>query len=89
MSDKKRSNKRKTIGQFIEEADEIHHGKYEYSKVSVENMLPICRQCNRSMGAEHMGEYVQRCYPKNMVNFKGRQYTYQKSSSANFILNFL
>ena len=61
----------------------------EGGQVSVENMLPICRQCNRSMGAEHMGEYVQRCYPKNMANFKGRQYTYQKSSSANFILNFL
>ena len=37
MSDKKRSNKRKTTGQFIEEADEIHHGKYEYSKVNYIN----------------------------------------------------
>lgn len=57
-------------------------------QASVENLLPICGQCNRSMGAEHMGEYVQRCYPKNFANFQNRKYTYQKPSS-NFILNFL
>lgn len=60
----------------------------EGGQASVENLLPICGQCNRSMSAEHMGEYVQRCYPKNFANFQNRKYTYQKPSS-NFILNFL
>ena len=32
MSDKKRSNKRKTTGQFIEEAKIIHGDRYDYSK---------------------------------------------------------
>jgi hypothetical protein len=57
-------------------------------QANVENLLPICAQCNGSMGAEHMGEYVERSYPKNLINFQNKKYTYQKPSS-NFILNFL
>ena len=33
-------------------------------KANVENLLPICSQCNGSMGAQNMGEYVQQSYPK-------------------------
>ena len=52
------------------------------------NLLPICAQCNGSMGTQNMGEYVQQYYPNNVSNFKNKKYIYQKTPS-NFILNFL
>ena len=50
-------------------------------EANVHNLLPICKQCNRSMSAQNMGEYVEKCYPKNVTNFKNRKYTYQKTNS--------
>ena len=53
------------------------------------NLLPICAQCNSSMGAQNMAEYVEQCYPKNMSNFTLKKYTYQKASSNFMNSNFI
>lgn len=58
-------------------------------KANIDNLLPICAQCNGSMSTQNMGEYIQQCYPKNIANFKRKQYTYQNPPTSNFIMNFL
>ena len=57
-------------------------------EASFDNLLPICAQCNGSMGAQNMGEYVQQCYPKNVTNYENKKYTYQKTNS-NFIFGMM
>jgi hypothetical protein len=56
-------------------------------EANIHNLLPICAQCNGSMGTQKMGEYVQQCYPNNVTNFKNKKYTYQKS--ANFLFGMM
>lgn len=43
-------------------------------KATVHNILPICGGCNRSMGHEHMREYVRKNYPHNLSRFDKRIY---------------
>jgi len=43
--------------------------------VTLENILPICHQCNLSMSTMNMNEYVNKYYPKNIDNFAKRKYT--------------
>lgn len=44
-------------------------------QVNIDNILPICHQCNLSMGSVNMNEYVEKYHPKNMGNFVKRKYT--------------
>lgn len=43
-------------------------------KATVHNILPVCSGCNRSMGHEHMREYVRKNYPHNLERFDKRVY---------------
>lgn len=41
---------------------------------TVENIVPICDQCNLSMGKTNMDEFIKRCYPKNLEKFRKKDY---------------
>ena len=41
----------------------------------IDNLLPICGICNKSMGTMHMEEFVSSQFPKNMNSFKERKYS--------------
>jgi 5-methylcytosine-specific restriction endonuclease McrA len=41
---------------------------------SIENILPICRPCNLSMGKTHMETFIATNYPANLRSFQQRQY---------------
>ena len=41
----------------------------------LENLIPICSGCNRSMGANNMTDWVKTFYPENLSKFSKRQYT--------------
>lgn len=44
-------------------------------KVCIDNLLPICGQCNRSMGTKNMREYVMKNYPQQLESFDNREYS--------------
>jgi hypothetical protein len=48
------------------------------------NLLPICAQCDGSMGTQKMCEYVQQCYPNNVTNFKNKKIHLSKISEFFF-----
>lgn len=48
--------------------------KSKGGKNIVDNILPICGQCNGSMMTKEMGEYVSEFYPQNLGAFKARKY---------------
>lgn len=39
-----------------------------------DNLLPICRGCNCSMGSTNMDQYIKEYYPNNYEDFEGRNY---------------
>lgn len=41
----------------------------------IDNLLPICSVCNKSMGTNHMEDFVSSQFPKNIKSFKERKYT--------------
>ena len=43
-------------------------------KSNIHNILPICGQCNRSMGIQSMEEFIKEKYPLNLDNFKNKKY---------------
>jgi len=43
-------------------------------KITVENILPICNQCNLSMSSMNMDEFILQYYPKNYDKFSNRDY---------------
>ena len=48
----------------------------------VDNILPICAGCNRSMGTVHMAEFVSKHFPQNLAKFTDRSYTAAGSSRS-------
>jgi hypothetical protein len=42
--------------------------------INIDNILPICSGCNKSMGTTNMDEYIQINYPNNYNNFIKRNY---------------
>lgn len=42
--------------------------------VNIDNILPICSACNRSMAAMDMNEYIKEKYPSNFEDFSKRYY---------------
>ena len=41
---------------------------------NIDNILPICGGCNKSMSFENMDAYIQKRYPNNVSNFINRKY---------------
>ena len=54
-------------------------------KTEVDNLLPICGLCNKSMGSVHMEEYVSSQFPGNVKRFRERHYEIKKEKKS-FIL---
>lgn len=50
--------------------------KSKGGKDSLDNLLPICGGCNRSMGCRHMEEYITEYHSNNLENYKNREYNY-------------
>ena len=36
----------------------------------MDNLIPICNMCNRSMGTMNMKDYVDKHYPNNLMFYK-------------------
>ena len=43
-------------------------------KVTIDNIVPICSECNSSMGSTNMNIFIEKYYPQNLDNFKNRKY---------------
>ena len=65
------------------------NAKSRGGKNTVENILPICAQCNGSMMTENMGDYINQYYPDNYSSFITRNYkSANKNSKAGSNTNF-
>ena len=42
--------------------------------INIDNILPICSGCNKSMGVENMEKYIKEHYPNNYNNFLKKDY---------------
>ena len=49
--------------------------EYNGGQVVVDNLLPICQQCNSSMGVTNMEDYITAHYPLNLDTFLTRNYS--------------
>ena len=36
---------------------------------TIDNLIPICSECNSSMGSENMKSFIRRYYPQNINNY--------------------
>jgi len=52
---------------------------------TIDNILPVCRACNTSMGSTEMSHYIKEHYPLNMSNFINKQYNTPPIQSTSFI----
>lgn len=41
---------------------------------TIDNIMPICSQCNGSMMTQNMGYYIKKYYPNNYSNFINKTY---------------
>ena len=49
--------------------------------INIDNILPICSPCNRSMGTKNMDDYIKENYPNNMRLFNDRIYIENKKKT--------
>lgn len=49
--------------------------------INIENIIPICNQCNLSMSTKNMDEFIENFYPENVINFKKLIYRTKKTST--------
>ena len=57
-----------TITQNKNEAGHILSVK-EGGKDTEDNIIPICGECNKSMGSKHMREFISETFPNNLKTF--------------------
>ena len=55
----------------------------------VDNILPICGQCNGSMMTKEMGGYISEYYPHNLEAFKKREYRHVLGSEVSLKHNMV
>jgi hypothetical protein len=48
--------------------------EFNGGQVTIDNLVPICQQCNTSMSVTNMEEYISKHYPENLETFKIRNY---------------
>ena len=51
----------------------------------LDNILPICSDCNRSMGSTNMENYIQQYHPENLKSFYKKKYKANKNFLSSFI----
>ena len=67
-------NKR-TITQHTFDAGHII-SRYNKGKDTVDNIVPICPSCNKSMGTQNMSDYIKRHHPEQLKSFKNKSYNF-------------
>ena len=55
-------------------------------KINVDNIIPICSECNSSMGYTNMNEFIKEYYPNNFDNFKNKKYLTEKKEESKWKL---
>ena len=40
--------------------------------ITIDNIIPICNDCNSSMGTTNMNDFIKKYYPENFYNFTNR-----------------
>lgn len=48
--------------------------------INVDNIIPICNQCNLSMSTKNMDAFINEYYPENINNFNKKNYRTNKSN---------
>ena len=51
-------------------------------ETSIDNLLPICGLCNKSMATKHMRDYVLQNFPENIKGFDSGTYFSTKVSKS-------
>jgi hypothetical protein len=49
--------------------------------INVDNIIPICSECNSSMGYTNMNDFIKKYYPSNYDNFKKKKYLTEKKEN--------
>jgi len=44
-------------------------------EINIDNIIPICSECNSSMGYTNMDIFIKKFYPQNLNNFNSKKYT--------------
>jgi len=57
-------------------------------KPCIDNILPICSLCNKSMGSWNMDDFINTYYPNNINNFRLKNYNNRNNFLNNKIINF-
>ena len=52
----------------------------------VDNLVPICSQCNQGMGTMHMREYIEKFYSENLNKFDRREKPLKKKKKNDFLI---
>ena len=50
---------------------------------TIDNIIPICSQCNGSMMTKNMEDYIKEYYPNNYSNFMNKTYTTNNTNNTN------
>lgn len=50
-------------------------------KINIDNIVPICSECNSSMGSTNMNIFMENYYPQNLSNYQQRKYQYPNKSN--------
>lgn len=53
--------------------------------VTLNNIIPICSECNLSMGCRNMDDFIRDHYPENIVRFNRREWRTHKESNEKWL----
>ena len=59
------------------------HPKSKGGSNTLDNLLPICGECNRSMSDTHMEDYIKTYHPSNLSRFQNRSYNVNSNVNDN------
>ena len=55
-------------------------------EINIDNIIPICSECNSSMGYTNMDEFIKKFYPQNLSNFNSKKYTLPNKTDKSWSL---
>ena len=45
---------------------------FSHPDTTIDNLIPICSECNSSMGVEHMDSFIKKFYPQNINSYMNK-----------------
>lgn len=57
--------------------------------IEINNLIPICGMCNKSMGTTCMGIFVSQQFPQNVKKYEDKAYNQPKHNQKNSLLSYL